>query len=482
MKFGPLCSPDATPVPASHFHEGLVIDYAVVMRRLPDEATLEARVRAGTLSVTDLGDVARFIAAFHRTSASSEQIDHFGTLAVIGGNCEENFTQLQPYLGRTLDHATYDRIVDYTRRFMHARAVLFTRRIAEQRIRDCHGDLRLQHVYLLDEHIQATQGLPRIVVLDRIEFNERFRYSDVASEIAFLAMELDLVGRSDLARAFVTAYSEASGDEDLPELLPFYSCYRACVRGKVYSFQLDDLAIPEVQRQEATRTARTLLALAGRYAYSPTAPVVLLVGGLMGTGKSTLALALQQALGWAYLSSDIERKRLAQIDPAHPQAEQFGQGIYSAEWTRRTYEALQAQLARHLARNRSVIVDATFLRRADRLAMLHIANDHGTRPVFVECQCLRSIVLDRLGLRWQGRVEGHPLSEEGGARASDGRPELYDTQVALWESVEPDAEPGMEHVLVDTAAPASACQEQVLKRLGYVVDLLEESAPSYMGE
>ena len=123
---------------------------------------------------------------------------------------------------------------------------LFSERVHQGHIRDCHGDLRLQHIYVLDH--ETTTPHHQLVLLDRIEFNERFRYGDVASEVAFLAMELDVANRADLAQTFIESYRRETGDDTLCEILPFYSGYRAYVRGKVSSFQLDQ---PEVEDRPA---------------------------------------------------------------------------------------------------------------------------------------------------------------------------------------------------------------------------------------
>jgi len=383
------------------------------------------------------------------------------------------------------------------RRFLAARTSLFTSRVQEGRIRDCHGDLRLEHVYILDADDTSFQGQTRLAILDRIEFNDRFRYGDVASEVAFLVMELDSAGRSDLARGFVDAYIAATGDEALRELLPFYLCYRACVRGKVLSFQLDEPEIPAAQREVARQQATELFSLAAHYAHSPAKPTLIMIGGLMGTGKSTIARTLiavssdgsrneekatsfpkapdggdssrimlnrsrDFALGWTLISSDVIRKCLAQIDPAWPQPDAFGQGIYRPGWTTRTYDALRTEASAVLAQGRSVLLDASFIRRADRQAMAREASARGADVLFVECVCPPEVALARLAQRWTMRQsDPQYLSSNVASLASDGRPELYAAQQARWEPFVADEECGVRYVVVRTTEPVERCCEQV---------------------
>ena len=465
-RFGPILAAEHTPQPWTTYADGTVVDYAVVMVRLPDAATLESWVQVGRAEVPLLAEIARSVANFHATAHTDEHIASFGSLDVVRGNCEENFAQMKPYIGRTLDSATYDHIVAYVRHFLAARTSLFASRIHEGRIRDCHGDLRLQHIYILDNPSNLPHSETRLAMLDRIEFNERFRYSDVAGEVAFLAMELDLAGRSDLSRGFIDAYCAATGDEALCELLPFYLCYRACVRGKVLSFQLDEPEISAGQREVSRQQAIDLFSLAAHYANSPTRPALVIVGGLMGTGKSTLALALQHELGYVLLSSDTVRKQLAQLDPALPQADAFGQGIYGSAWTARTYQALQREASTALANGRSVLLDGSFARRVDRQVLAREARAYGATVLFVECICPRETALQRLAQRWSVRTEVQHFPANEASLASDGRPELYDAQYAIWEAFVSDGEAGVEHVVVTTTQPMAHSCEQVLEVLG----------------
>jgi hypothetical protein len=462
VRFGPTLPPEHVPEPGAQFDGGTVVDYAVVMRRLPDDAMLEAQVRRGTATPRLLGAVAEYMAAFHASVPPTEEITAFGEQVVITRNWEENFAQTRPYLGRALEAVTYEQLTAAVRRFLQERQRLFASRRQAGRIRDCHGDLRLQHVYVLG---QRADGSHHLAVIDGIEFNERFRYGDVAGEVAFLLMDLEAAGRSDLARAFAEAYGRASGDDSLRELLPFYACYRAYVRGKVQAFLMDEPEAPVEQREAARTQAQALFTLAAHYASGLNQQTLLLLGGVMGTGKSTLAATLQRESGWALCSSDATRKRLAGLHPTHPQAAAFGQGLYSRDWTRRTYQALLKEAATLLTSGRSVVLDAAFGRRAQRQAAAQVAAVQGARAIFIECVCPPEVALGRLAQRWAARVAGEWQASAEASQASDGRPALYERQRAQWEDFSAEQEPGLTHRYVETAGVLAASMEQALAAL-----------------
>jgi predicted kinase len=278
-------------------------------------------------------------------------------------------------------------------------------------------------------------------------------------------MELEAANRADLARAFVDAYLQETGDETARELLPFYICYRAYARGKVISFQLDEPEVPASQREEARKEARSLFKLAEVYARGPTQPVLLLIGGIMGTGKSTLALALQNALGWAYFSSDISRKRLEHIDPSLSNTDAYGQGLYDPHRTARTYEALLVEAENILSQGRSVLLDASFLRRNYRQKAARLASARGATCLFVECICPREVSLARLSNRWQSRIEGNGQEIQMASHASDGRPSLYDAQCADWEALSAEEERNMSYIVVRTTQASSVIVDQIITSL-----------------
>jgi len=235
--------------------QGEVIEYAVKMRRLPQEAMMDVLLANNQVSPQMVTSLAQKLVEFHQRAETNVNISAFGDLDAITKNTEENFTQTVEYIGRTISQAKYRHIKDYTDSFIEKNTPLFHKRITDGRIRDCHGDLHAAHICF-------TNG---ICIYDCIEFNDRFRYCDVASEVAFLAMDLDHYGRADLSQSFVNAYVAQSRDEELLRLLNFYKCYRAYVRGKVESFKLDDPYIPEEEKARVLAVAKSYFDLAQSY-------------------------------------------------------------------------------------------------------------------------------------------------------------------------------------------------------------------------
>jgi hypothetical protein len=199
--------------------------------------------------------VAEKLAGFHQKAETNSEIATFGKLDVIRQNTDENFEQTEKYIGVSIPSAEYEHIKNYTEDFIQSNAGLFDKRVKEGRIKDCHGDLHAAHICFTDD----------ICIFDCIEFSDRFRYADVASEIAFLAMDIDRYHQPALSRHLVTTYVELSHDEELLNLLNFYKCYRAYVRGKVESFKLDDPYIPQDEKANILAAAKRYFELAESY-------------------------------------------------------------------------------------------------------------------------------------------------------------------------------------------------------------------------
>jgi len=234
---------------------GKVIEYAVKMRQLPQERMMDVLLPQGKVTKEMIARVAEKLAGFHQKAKTNPEIAAFGKLDTIHQNTDENFSQTEKYIGLSTSATTYERIKSYTNDFIDSNGSLFDKRVNEGKIRDCHGDLHAAHICFTDD----------ICIYDCIEFNDRFRYSDVASEIAFLAMDLDRYQQAELSQHFVNTYVALSQDNELLELLDFYKCYRAYVRGKVESFKLDDPYIPEDEKTRVLITAKRYFELAESY-------------------------------------------------------------------------------------------------------------------------------------------------------------------------------------------------------------------------
>jgi len=235
--------------------QGKAIEYAVKMKQLSQDRMMDVLLPRGQVTLEMVARVAEKLVNFHQKAETNQKIAAFGRLDVIRRNCDENFAQTEKYIGTSITAEEYQHIKNYTNNFIDSNASLFDKREREGKIRDCHGDLHAAHVCFTDD----------ICIYDCIEFNERFRYSDVVSEIAFLAMDLDRYQQAGLSRYLVNTYVGLSHNEELLKLLDFYKCYRAYVRGKVESFKLDDPYIPEEEKAKVLIAARSYFQLAESY-------------------------------------------------------------------------------------------------------------------------------------------------------------------------------------------------------------------------
>jgi len=238
--------------------KGDIVDYAVKMRRLSDEDLLKTRFKKDTVTSEDIKRIGEAIAAFHKTSLRSKEIDKFGNLDAVKFNTDENFQQTKEFVGDSISKEQYHDLINWTDNFYKKHQELFAQRVKNGKIRDCHGDLHMEHICLTDP----------IIIIDCIEFNDRFRYSDTVSEIAFLLMDLEFNDGKELSEQLCKAYLAHVGEKDddlIYHLINFYKVYRAYVRGKVTSFMLNDPNITEEKRIQAKNTAQKYFALAHSY-------------------------------------------------------------------------------------------------------------------------------------------------------------------------------------------------------------------------
>jgi uncharacterized protein len=418
---------------------GQTAEYAVKMLQLASERAMNSLLREGRVSKQDICRLAARIVDFHSRAETSPEITYLGGLKAVRQNVEENFSQTEKFAGICLSSDAYDDLVAYSRAFLKVKEELFQQRASEGRIRDCHGDLHTAQIFL-------ENGTS---IIDCIEFNDRFRCSDVAEDIAFLAMDLDYHHRPDLSQFFIETYVQESGDSGVLDLLDFFKSYRAYVRGKVTSFRLDDSTLSAGEKGEVVASAQGYFQLARSYHQVFPRPAMILVVGLTGTGKSTVAQELARRWGLSYLSSDITRKALAGIAPDERRYESFGEGIYSPEFSRRTYDAMSQQAEQCLQSGRSVVLDGTFRNAAQRSDAIETARRVEADGWIIECSLPEEEARHRLERR----------SQEG-TSASDARWELFHQLQQEWEPV---AEvPGNRYLRLDTSDPLPETMRQLL--------------------
>jgi uncharacterized protein len=366
--------------------EGRVVDWAVHMRRLPDEASAASMLAGGALGAEALRGLAGRLATFFRAARPTPR---FGEPEALRANVEENFAQVQPFVGELCDRRSFDDIRAFQLGALETHRERFAARVRHGRIRDGHGDLRLEHVYLL-------RGVDPVVI-DCIEFNERFRCGDAAGEAAFLAMELEAARRPDLAGGFLARFAEECDDFGLYGVLDFYLSYRAFVRGKVAAFLAADHTADGELRARKREEARRRFALSRSFSGLPVdPPFVVVVGGVIGSGKSTLATALGRELAVPVVSSDRTRKALAGLAPT----ERGGADLYRPDATDRIYREVLGRGGEVLAAKRGVILDATFSAQRWRAMAADLAGAAGVRFVLVEARCAdRDLLRARLAAR-----------------------------------------------------------------------------------
>ena len=414
--------------------EAGIVDWAVRMRRLPEEQNLAGLLGRRALDHDHLDAVARFTAEFHRKADRALP----GEFDSIARNIRENFEETTPFVGRFLKERIFAQTRDAQERWLAEKAAILK---ARPRV-DGHGDLRLDHVYLLSEGV---------VLIDCIEFLDRFRIADPALDAAFLAMELLQEGRPDFAEHFLARYAFESDDYDLYALIDGYMSYRAWVRAKVSSLLAADSAAEPPLAQKKAREAAFLFDVAAQCLASPgtgsrtTQRRLIAVGGLIGSGKSSLARALGRSLSVPVLGSDVTRKRLARL----PLEAEGPAAIYTTEFTARVQLEMVRRARVVLESGRSVILDSTFAAREFRTRVRELSESLGARFLFVECRAPEPLLRQRLRERTRS--------------TSDAREGLLDSFLKNWgpaEEIPSDA-----RIVLDTSRPPKETVEAVLRRM-----------------
>ena len=424
--------------------DGVIVDWAVHMLRLPESDRLDRRLEAGRLFRESLRHLARRLAEFHAGASDSDTARRFGSPEAVSANVLENLAQAGPDLHRLLGDGKARELEAWQKNFLRNHVVWFQDRVRAGRIRDGHGDLRLDQIYLDDSGNWS--------ILDCIEFNDRFRYGDVCADIAFLAMDLSAHGRRDLAENFLADYSKFSGDFDLYRMADFYQSYRACVRGKVLCLQAADPGRSDASRTEMGREALRRFFLAWTFTRSPESnPRLIAVAGIPGSGKSTVAGRLGEEWACPVIASDWTRKQMAGLNPLESKPEKAWEGLYAPAQTDGVYAEMLRRAKIVLESGRSAVVDATFATLEHRMAFRDAARQSGIRFDFLECRADAETCRKRLRAR------------KGEVQASDAREGLLEEFQRRWEPVDPLLEPGS--ASLNTAQPLEKTWEQAEKIL-----------------
>jgi aminoglycoside phosphotransferase family enzyme/predicted kinase len=446
---------------------GDIVEYAVKMKELPHGWFLNELLEKNLVGEKEISRVISILHRFYQAEAPTPGIEQWGTPEKLKISTDENFAQVEPFVGKTISAAAFEAIRRFTDQFYILNEDRFRERIQQHRILDCHGDLHLDHVHITPE---AT------TIFDCIEFNDRFRFIDIANDLAFLAMDFDFEGRSDLGNLLLRNAAHELRDAGMLKVANFYKCYRAFVRGKVETIQATEKETtnPTEHQKQAARYFR----LALRYASVGCEPLILVVMGRLGTGKSTIAKRLARELNWPVFSSDEVRKTLAGVPLTQRTPAELRDKIYSTEMTQRTYRKLvkdglaafgcsRGRRSRPLKFHNGVILDATFSTRALRKFLRDECRKANMPFQFVELEVDPNEIKKRLKAR-----------DEKTAETSDARLEDFQKLSAVYE-VPSELAPGL--IRVSTTTSVSDAVKTILlclaERKSIVVNTAGSAGP-----
>jgi len=420
---------------------GNPIEYAVKMRQLPEDRSMVNLLKKTKIDKKNIEDLALILSNFYSQGSSYSQVHSSGAWKNIQANCEENFKQTMSFAGEILDKRIFQIIQSATLSFLRRRKKLFGNRSKSGKIRDCHGDLRTGHIYFVDDGIQ---------IIDCIEFNDRFRYHDIASDIAFLAMDLDYEGFPQIDSHFLNAYVKYSKDQDVFVLIDFYKCYRAFVRCKVNCMRLQEGGLTEQNKRKLLKETLKYLDLAYQYAVKFTRPTLWVVCGMPGSGKSSISRELSRGFGIKILNSDVIRKELFGMKHVDSSDMPFEEGIYSKNASGLTYGKLLLLAQEEIEKGNSVILDATYGSEHHRVEALRMARDKDVSIIFVECVLKEKLLKERLSNR------------KTKLSVSDARLPHFEY---FKKRFEPLNEVGdAMHIRVNTEKPLEKCMQQIMAK------------------
>jgi hypothetical protein len=411
---------------------GAALEYAVRMRQFDPRDELNALIAARSVDVTEIAALGAHVARFHVAAERVPSGSPFGRPETVHQVTLDNFAELWrlPEASRWADERRA--LESWVNEALERVRTRMQGRCDGGWVRESHGDLHCGNV---------VRWAGALTPFDGIEFNPALRFIDVANDLAFLTMDLALHGRDDLRHALLQAWTESLGDYAGLPLLPYFEVYRALVRAKVAALRaLQEPAGSAEREAECATSARYLQWALARTRRAP--PSLLLTCGLSGSGKTWIARALAAPLHALHVRSDVERKRLAGLGPLEDSRSPADGGIYTPEFTARTYARLHECAEDALRGGESVIVDAAFLKREERRRVLALAKELSVPAAILHCEAPPAVLRERVTSR--GR-SGHDPSEAGLA--------ILERQPGFWEAFGDDERPHV--VAVDTASPAA---------------------------
>lgn len=425
--------------------DATVVEWAVQMARLPDDRTLTNLLATDAVPASLIRQVAARLVDFHAAAEVVPNDRSFAGAEAERAWWEREQGEAEPFIGETWEPAHANTMRTYATALIQREGSLFDQRLADGRVVDGHGDLHAMHIYLIDEEI---------VIVDCLEFTDwfQFRLLDVGYDVAFLSMDLEARGRPELGDELAGRYIAATGDETMPVLQPLHRAFRAFVRGKVESMGAQATEISAEQRQALAESASRYFALAARFAERAKEPMLVLLAGRSGTGKSTVGAALAARIGAAYVSSDVVRKDMVGIPPREHVPSDRTAEVYGAEMNNRTYEEMRVRATSHLAAGRAVVLDATHSRAADRAAALAVARSARVPALIAELCITDETALARIAER-----ASDPLA------TSDATAAVFEAQAATFEAI--GASEGT-HLALDASQELSALIEEIAASLG----------------
>ena len=376
--------------------EGDILEWAVKMRRLPEDATLASILEAGSRNLDTLAErLAIRLVEFHKTCEEVEPDIEFAGPKKVKEWWDRELTEVIGFIDFTLPAKTYARLLTSVERMLQAYESVLLQRLETGRVVEGHGDLHCDHIYFLPALSELASGRSDgIVIVDGIEFNDwfQFRYLDVGYELAFLAMDMTARGYESLADEIVGRYIIATGDETLGVLQPLYRMFRAFIRGKIASITAQDLALSEDIRQKSEIEASRYFALAVGYVPDLSQTVAVVMCGVSGSGKSLISATLASKHGYAWLNSDAIRKEMFGVAVD----DELSPSKYSDDISQQVYEKMLEKAQLFISLGQSVVLDATHLTRAQRLNSMTVAIQSGASSTLVAIDIDAEMANDRL--------------------------------------------------------------------------------------